>query len=185
MVCGLRRAIAGLEKDETLKEWLFEQSKQMLLEIPEESSEQAEWWDKPLQLTYDPPPNEPLTLTHDNIPGVDVPDGIPLFPEAPAHADNPTGSEPIVGEAHNWANDPLTRRFVVSLSPPQVTIDGTAYALEDKAAEFLNGLMKDQDWVSGSSIVNQPSRVRDHMPPEVQRWIKSGSGKGFRITPPK
>ena len=77
----------------------------------------------------------------------------------------------------NKTDAPIETRFVVSLSPPQVTIDGTPYALKNTAAPLIAGLMKSHDWVSGSSIVSQASRVVASMPAEVQKWIESAQAR--------
>jgi hypothetical protein len=71
---------------------------------------------------------------------------------------------------------------LVCHSPPQVTIDGTPYALTKEGAKLLDALVAaNGDWVNGHSVVNQPSRVRDAMPDEVRKVVESAPGKGFRI----
>ncbi|MBU4270802.1 MAG: hypothetical protein KKE86_04225 [Planctomycetes bacterium] len=70
---------------------------------------------------------------------------------------------------------------IVSLTPPQITIDGTAYAVTEEAAKLLNDLVTANDWVSGHSIVNQPSRVVAKMPDPVKKLVESAPGKGFRL----
>ena len=76
-------------------------------------------------------------------------------------------------------------RLIVSPTASQVSIDGTAYALKEEAAKLLRQLVEAKDWVSGGSIVNQPSRVVAGMPNEVRRWIESAPGKGYRIRTPE
>jgi hypothetical protein len=72
-------------------------------------------------------------------------------------------------------------RLVISLEPPQATIDGTPYALKVSAAKLLKALHDAADWVNGKSVINQPSRVVATMPEKVRRIIESSPGKGFRV----
>ena len=89
----------------------------------------------------------------------------PRFPEQPAD-----------GETDSNQDFP-----VVCLTPPRVTIGDTAYTVTETAAKFVAKLVEAKDWISGHSIVNQPSRVVSNMPTEVRNVIESASGKGFRI----
>ncbi|MCX7428945.1 MAG: hypothetical protein NTW96_25370 [Planctomycetia bacterium] len=73
--------------------------------------------------------------------------------------------------------------LVVSVSPPRVTVEGIVYPVDDSAAQLVQALVEAGDWQSGSSVVNQPSRVVAGMPAEVRRLIETAPGKGMRIKP--
>lgn len=84
------------------------------------------------------------------------------------------------------ANRPGTKvieqRAVVSTVPPQIAIDGKAYSITDTAAILLQNLVNaDGEWVSGSDVVNQPSRVVAAMPEQVRMHVEASPGKGFRF----
>lgn len=92
------------------------------------------------------------------------------------------------GKSANVNNEPRgqaviqTPRYVVSNDPPQITIDGTAYALAAKAATFFEALIvANGEWINGHSVVNQPSRIVAVMPLEVRLRVESEPGKGFRL----
>ncbi len=73
-------------------------------------------------------------------------------------------------------------RVVVKQTPPQVTIDGSAYAISNKAAFFMEKLVEaNGEWINGHAVVNQPSRIVASMPKEVRSIVESAAGKGFRL----
>jgi hypothetical protein len=72
--------------------------------------------------------------------------------------------------------------ITVRLAPPQVTIDGAPHAVNKAAAQLMQALVgAGGDWVSGNSVVNQPSRVVASLPDEVRQAVESSPGKGFRL----
>ncbi|MGD0519089.1 MAG: hypothetical protein ABSA26_16260 [Thermoguttaceae bacterium] len=82
--------------------------------------------------------------------------------------------------------DTQTPQYVVSKNPPQITIDGNAYALTATAVTFMNELIAaNGEWINGHSVVKQPSRIVASMPLKVRSIVKSATGKGFRLNPKK
>lgn len=72
--------------------------------------------------------------------------------------------------------------IAVSLNPPQVTIDGKAYALNRNAAKLLQAIVDaDGEWVAASACDAQAARTINGMPPEVRRLIESKPGAGTRL----
>ncbi len=76
-------------------------------------------------------------------------------------------------------------RLIVSLDPPQVTIDGTAYAVAPDGADFVKTLVDaDGDWISSTDAgwLFRPDRVLKALPPAVQQLVEPRTGSGYRIS---
>ena len=72
-------------------------------------------------------------------------------------------------------------RITVSVDPPQVVIDGAAYAIKPKMAEFFEAMVvASGDYVSMSSHGIR-SRDTESLPKEVQAIIDTQPGSGSRI----
>ena len=75
--------------------------------------------------------------------------------------------------------------LIVSIEPPQATLNGVTYPLSLKAAVLLKALQDAQDWVSATNVVNQPARVVQNIPDPIRRLIESIPGAGTRLKPHK
>jgi len=73
-------------------------------------------------------------------------------------------------------------RISASTHPPQVSIDGKAYALTAEAAELVQALVDaNGEWISASKVIAQPSRVIRNMPANVRQLIEKKPGAGCRL----
>ena len=73
-------------------------------------------------------------------------------------------------------------RVQVMLTPPQVTVDGTAYAVSPDGALLVDELLKaDAEWISGENLMMRVDRVKKNLPKPVLDLIESVPGKGHRI----
>jgi len=88
-----------------------------------------------------------------------------------------------VQAAPSPAPSPPIPRIVVSLDPPQVVLDGAAYALTPDGAAFLQTLVEaNGDWVAGSSIPDiRADRVKGRLPAPIRDLIEASTGKGYRL----
>jgi hypothetical protein len=82
-------------------------------------------------------------------------------------------------------------RIQVSIKPPQIVIDGTATALDEQAAIYLDAVVAaGGQWVSGADIArrnavfdaSKVNRVWTNLPEHVQKLIETAGGKGSRLT---
>jgi len=74
-------------------------------------------------------------------------------------------------------------RLVVTLNPPQVTLDGRAHAVKPDGSLFVDALLKaDGDWVTGETLGIRADRVKKDLPKEIRSMIESSPGKGSRIS---
>ncbi len=78
-------------------------------------------------------------------------------------------------------------RLVVSVDPPQATIDGTPIALGIEQAIFLQRLIgAEGDWLTGPKnfldAMTRPDRVFKSLPDTLRELVESGGPKGYRIS---
>ena len=77
----------------------------------------------------------------------------------------------------------IRQRVVVTLDPPQVTLNGTAHAVKPDGALLVKELIDAQgDWKSSKEIgIGRAHRARSGLPKQIRELIESATFKGYRI----
>jgi hypothetical protein len=85
----------------------------------------------------------------------------------------------------------ISAKIEVSISPPQIIIDGIPVAVSEQQAIYVDAVKSAAgNWVSGNDIAkkhpvfdaSKVNRAWKNLPPDVRKFIESKAGKGSRWT---